>query len=54
MAVVKQWTTKDGTVIKINDDAYRGISKEEMQKRYDNISRTASILLSTQQRVTKK
>lgn len=45
MALVKEYSTKDGTVIKFNDEFYRGKTPEEMQEEYNNINKVISILL---------
>lgn len=45
MAVVKEWTTEEGTVIKINNDEFKDKTPEEMQAAYDHINKVASMLL---------
>ncbi|WP_324825111.1 hypothetical protein [Sinanaerobacter sp. ZZT-01] len=44
MAVVMEYTTSDGTTIKINDEAYRDKTEEELQRVRENIHRVASRL----------
>lgn len=46
MAVVKEWTTEEGTVVKINDAAYAGKTEEEMKAAYENINKVASMIIS--------
>lgn len=46
MAVVKEYTTKEGTVVKFNDEAYRDKTPEEMQAAYDNINKVASLIIN--------
>lgn len=46
MAVVKEYTTKEGTVVKFNDDAFREKTPEEMQQAYENINKVASMIFN--------
>ena len=41
MAVVMTWRTSRGTRIEVCDDAYAGCSAEELQRRTEEIRRTA-------------
>lgn len=45
MAIVKEYTTKEGTVIKFNDECYKDKTPEEMKEAYNNINKVASMLL---------
>lgn len=39
--LVKQYVTKNGVKVNIHDDAYAGCSEEELQRRREEIQRTA-------------
>lgn len=45
MAVVREYTTKEGTVVKFNDECYRDKTPEQMQAEYDNLNKVISMLL---------
>ena len=38
MAVVEEFKTRYGVTVRVLDDAYRDISEEELQRRYQRIS----------------
>ena len=38
MAVVEEFKTRYGVTVRVLDDAYRDISEEELQRRYQKIS----------------
>ena len=40
MALVREYTASNGAHVEIYDDCYAGISEEELQRRYRQISET--------------
>ena len=53
MAVVWRKEYPDGGIVEIVDDAYRDISPEEMQARWDQLAETISILLGAECKILK-
>ena len=46
MAIVMEYTTEEGTIVKVNDEAYRDKTPEEMQAGYDNINKVISMIFN--------